>query len=146
MDLTPDQTAPGRIRPDETGAWYCKRRHLLRELSPRRRRRLEEVASERAFQSRDLLFGTAKTEGCVHILLEGRVRFAQFGAEGAEIQLAVLEPGEAFHEPAHDEVEPVDLYVEAIAPGRILSIGRGSVLELVEHDPEAFETLAEPFR
>ena len=98
------------------------------------------------FQSRDLLFGTSKTQGCVHILVEGRARLAHFDAEGGEVQLAILEPGEAFHEPAHGEVEPLDLYAEAIAPGRMLSIGLGQMLELLEHDPEAYQTLAEPFR
>ena len=131
---------------DGTGAWYCKRRQLLRELSSRQRRWLEDVAVARSFQSRDLLFSTAETKGSVHIVVEGRVRLVQFDAEGEETQLAILEPGEAFHEPAHAEVEPLHLYAEAIAPGRILSIGLGQMLELVDQDPDAFETLAEPFR
>ena len=104
------------------------------------------MARAREFQSRDLLFRTVQTQGCVHILLEGRVRLAHFDADGSETQLAILEPGEAFHEPAHEEVAPMDLYAEAIAPGRMLSIELGQILELVEHDPESFQTLAEPFR
>ena len=146
MDQSPDNKAGGCSRTDVTGAWYCKRRQLLRELSGRQRRWLEDLASERSFQSRDLLFGTAKTEGRVHILVEGRARLVHFDADGGETQLAILEPGEAFHEPAHGEVEPVSLYAEAIAPGRMLSIGLGQMLELVDQDPNAFETLAEPFR
>lgn len=137
---TPDDAASG------TGAWYCKRHQILRELSARQRSRLEGLAAERTFQTRDLLFGTEETPGIVHIVMEGRVRLAHFDAEGGETQLAILEPGEAFHEPEHGEVEPLELYAEAIAPGRLLSIGLGPMLELVEQDPDAFETLAEPFR
>jgi len=140
MVSTPDDATGG------TGAWYCKRRQLLRELSSRQLQRLEEVAAERVCQTRDLLFGTGETPGVVHIVMEGRVRLVHFDADGGETQLAILEPGEAFHEPAHGEVEPIDLYAEAIAPGRLLSIGLGPILELVEHDPDAFETLAAPFR
>lgn len=146
MDQSPEVATGGRSRTDGTGAWYCKRRQLLRELSGRQRRSLENLAVERSFQIRDLLFGSSQTEGRVHILVDGRVRLVHFDEEGGETQLAILEPGEAFHEPAHAEVEPIPLYAEAIAPGRMLSLGLGQILELVEQDPKAFETLAEPFR
>jgi CRP-like cAMP-binding protein len=143
---TPDGRPSGCFPADGSGAWYCKRRQLLRELSSRQRIQLEAAAVTRNFQTRDLLFDTGETRGAVHVVLEGRVRLTHFDADGAETQLAVLEPGEAFHEPSHAEVEPIELYAEAIAPGRLLTIGLSQILELVERDPNAFETLAEPFR
>lgn len=146
MIRTPVDASGGESSPGRSGAWYCKRRQLLRELSPRRRAELERLAATRVFQTRDLLFDRGATPGAVHLVLEGRVRLVRFDADGGETQLAILEPGEAFHEPAHGEVEPAGLYAEAIAPGRMLSVGLGAMLELVDEDPDAFQTLAEPFR
>ena len=143
---TPDERPSGCDPGDGTGVWYCKRRQLLRELSSRQRIQLEAASVTRNFQTRDLLFDTGETRGRVHVVLDGRVRLTHFDADGGETQLAVLEPGEAFHEPPHGEVEPNEFYAEAIAPGRLLSIGLSQMLELVDRDPSAFETLAEPFR
>ena len=131
--------------PGSPVAWYCKRRQLLAELPPRQRSRLERVAAVRDFQARDVLFTTSATGGRVHVVLEGRVRLAHFDADGGETQLAILEPGEAFLEPPHGEVEPIELYAEGIAPGRLLGLDREAVLDLFERDPKAFSTLATPF-
>lgn len=139
MAGTSDRPADGCFAPDGSGVWYCKRRQLLRELPKRARTRLEAIAERREFQTRDLLFTTAGTEGRVHLLIEGRVRLVHFDEDGGETQLAVLEPGEAFFEPAHGEVEPIDLYAEAIEPGCQLSVDSAEMVRLALQDPGSFE-------
>ena len=137
----PVDAAGGRFAPAGSGAWYCKRRQLLRELPPRAARALEERARVRGFQSRDVLFTSAGTEGILHIVVQGRVRLARFDADGGETQLAILEPGEAFREPRHGEVEEMRLFAEALDPGELLSVDLAELSDLVERDPEPFATL-----
>lgn len=146
MTSSADRGEQGCLSPGSPVAWYCKRRQLLAELPPRQHSRLERVAQGRDFQARDVLFSPSATAGRIHVVLEGRVRLAHFDADGGETQLAILEPGEAFLEPPHDEVEAIELYAEAIAPGRLLSLDREAILGLFERDPKAFSTLATPFR
>lgn len=71
----------------------------------------------------------------VHIVLAGRVRLAAFDRAGEETQLAILEPGEAFREPAHAAVQPLRLYAEALAAGEMLSLDLDDLRTLVERDP-----------
>ena len=137
----PADAAGGQFAPAGSGAWYCKRRQLLRELLLRNARLLEARARRKYFQSRDVLFTTAGTEGILHVVVEGRVRLARFDADGGETQLAILEPGEAFREPRHGEVEEMRLFAEALAPGEMLSLDLTELRDLVERDPEAFATL-----
>lgn len=137
-----DPVRAGCLSPAGTGAWTCKRRQLLRELPARERRRLRERGRVRSFQTRDVLFGSAATQGILHLVVQGRVRLARFDADGLETQLAILEPGEAFREPRHGEVEPMRLYAEALAPGELLSIELEELAALVERDPEAWTLLA----
>lgn len=131
---TPDP-ADGQHTPGGTGAWYCKRRQLLRELPPKVGRRLRSCSRTRGFQIRDVLFSTEATAGMVHIVLAGRVRLAAFDRAGEETQLAILEPGEAFREPAHAAVQPLRLYAEALAAGEMLSLDLDDLRTLVERDP-----------
>lgn len=104
-------------------------------------RRLRERALTRSFEFRDVLFTPEATEGRLHIVESGRVRLARFDVDGGETQLAILEPGEAFREPRHAEVEALRLYAEALAPGRLLSLELGDLRNLVERDPRAMATL-----
>ena len=131
----------GQFAPAGSGAWYCKRRQLLRELPARARRRLEEAAKRRPFQSRDVLFGHRATAGRLHLVLSGRVRLSRFDADGGETQLAILEPGEAFRESRHGEVEPRRLYAEALSGGELLSLDLDELEALVRKDPQAFALL-----
>ncbi len=137
----PADAAGGQFAPAGSGAWYCKRCQLLRELPQRTARRVEARARRKYFQSRDVLFTSAGTEGVLHIVVEGRVRLARFDADGGETQLAILEPGEAFREPRHGEVEEMRLFAEALAPGEMLSLDLTELRDLVERDPESFATL-----
>lgn len=91
---------------------------------------------------RDLLFTPLGTLGVVHIVVRGRVRLARFDADGNETQLAILEPGEAFREPRHGEVEPMRLYAEGLAGGELLSVDLRDLAELAARDAESFATLA----
>jgi len=131
----------GQRAPSGTDAWYCKRRQLIRELPARVARRLQTCARSRSFQIRDVLFSTEATTGMLHIVLAGRVRLAAFDDSGQETQLAILEPGEAFREPAHAAVEPIGLYAEAIAAGELMSVELGDLRGLVERDPEPLAIL-----
>jgi CRP-like cAMP-binding protein len=132
----------GQFAPAGSGVWYCKRRQLLRELPPRTGRRLRERARVRRFQMRDLLFGSEASGGAVHLVVQGRVRLARFDTDGIETQLAVIEPGEAFREPAHGEVEPMGVYAEALASGEMLSLELDELAEFVARDPESLSVLA----
>jgi CRP-like cAMP-binding protein len=133
--------AGGQFAPAGSGAWYCKRRQLLRELPPRATRLLEARARMRSFHSRDLLFTSEETVGIVHLVVGGRVRLCRFDADGGETQLAILEPGEAFREPRHGEVEEIRLFAEALTRGELLSVDLAGLRELIELDPESFATL-----
>ncbi len=113
----------------------------MRELSPRAAGRLRKRASERKFQFRDVLFTSDSTEGVLHIVLSGRVRLSRFDPDGGETQLAIFEPGEAFREPRHGEVEALTLYAEGLAAGELLSIDLTALRELVETDAQSFQTL-----
>lgn len=95
----------------------------------------------RNFYSRDVLFGNEETAGILHLVVQGRVRLARFDADGGETQLAILEPGEAFREPRHGEVEEIRLFAEALTPGELLSVDLSDLRELAEADPESFATM-----
>ena len=86
----PADAAGGQFAPAGSGAWYCKRCQLLRELPLSSARLLEARGRTKRFQSRDVLFTSAGTEGVIHIVVEGRVRLARFDADGGETQLAIL--------------------------------------------------------
>jgi len=144
MSRTSNQTSEGpggTFAPAGSGAWYCKRRQLVRELSSRAADRLRRRARTRKFQFRDLLFTSDATEGVLHIVLSGRVRLSRFDPDGGETQLAILEPGEAFREPLHGEVEALTLYAEGLAAGELLSIDLTALRELVGTDAQSYQTL-----
>ena len=135
------KAADGCFAPAGSGAWYCKRRQLLRELPGRLCGQVEDRARTRPFQFRDLLFSPAGTNGIVHVVVEGRVRLVRFDADGGETQLAILEPGEAFREPRHGEVEALRICAEGFASGSLLSLDFEALRELVRDHPRELETL-----
>jgi CRP-like cAMP-binding protein len=122
--------------------WYRKRRRLLKELDGRVRRQLRRRATTTRFQSGDLLFARDSTAGRLHLVLEGRVRLARFDSDGGETQVAVIEPGEAYREPPHAEVEAVDLMAEALGAGELMSLDLQDLAALVEEEPDAFSEFA----
>ena len=87
---------------------------VVRSLDPRLGES-EARAGRLGRRTRDVLFTTSATAGRLHLVLEGRVRLAHFDADGGETQLAILEPGEAFLEPPHGEVEAIELYDRILA-------------------------------
>ena len=76
---------------------------LLRDLSPRDLERVGELATTRWYQPNQPVFMKGDPGSAMMAVLSGRVRICAYSADGREVVLNVINPGEIHTGQATDE-------------------------------------------
>jgi CRP-like cAMP-binding protein len=105
---------------------------------------LDRLASrlvERRFADGQVIFGRGDPGSSLFALVEGRVRIGVTAADGREVLLDILEPGEIFGELALLDGKPRSADATAFGPCLLLSLDRREFLPALRQSPEATSRL-----
>jgi CRP/FNR family transcriptional regulator, cyclic AMP receptor protein len=100
-------------------------------------------APERRYAHGRPIFARGEPGSCMFAVAEGRVRLSVTSAEGREVLLAVLGPGEVFGELALLDGGPRSADATALGGCLLLSVDRRDLLPLLRRSPEAAAGLFE---
>lgn len=115
-------------------------------LGPQRWSALQLAGRVRGFSRGSTLSFEGDSDGCVMVLLEGRVKITHTTIDGHEMVISILGPGEIIGElPCLDE-RPQLGSVRALEPVRALVIDAGSFRYYIATTPEAALALLEVLR
>ena len=119
-----------------------KRRLLLQSplfsaFAPAELDRLADRLVERRFAHGQMIFGRGEPGSSMMAVVEGRVRIGVTSAEGREVLLAVVEPGQIFGELALLDGKPRSADATALGDCRLLALDRRDFLPVLRHSPEA---------
>jgi CRP/FNR family cyclic AMP-dependent transcriptional regulator len=99
---------------------------------------LAEVAAKlrrRHYQRGEVLFSQGSPGSSLYIVESGRVRISLTSADGKELVLNVLEPGDIFGEMALLDGEPRSAGAAALEPCQVLLLARPAFLQFLELHP-----------
>jgi CRP/FNR family cyclic AMP-dependent transcriptional regulator len=107
-------------------------------LSPEELEEVSRHAVPRSFKARTVLMSEGEMTDALYIIVEGKVRAFVSNAEGREVVLSTMGPGEYFGELAFDE-GPRSASVITLEPCRLLVVAREDFVGFVKSSP-AFAT------
>jgi CRP-like cAMP-binding protein len=99
--------------------------------------RLAASLVERRYADRQTIFGRGDAGTCAMIVVEGRVRVGVTSAEGREVLLGVLEPGQMLGELALLDGKARSADATALGACRLLSLDRRQLLPVLRRSPDA---------
>ncbi len=108
---------------------------VLGTLTPDDRRRLTERCVERHFDKGQIVFFEGQTADSMLALVEGHLKVSTFSADGNELVIATVTPGNIIGELGVLSTEPRSATVTATTPSRALILTREVVMELIEQRP-----------
>jgi CRP/FNR family cyclic AMP-dependent transcriptional regulator len=103
-------------------------------LSPEELEQISRHAVPRQFRARTVLVSEGEDTDALYIILEGRARAYVGDANGREMVLSVMGPGEYFGDIAFDE-GPRSASVITLEPCRMLVVTRAEFAEFVKTNP-----------
>ena len=107
---------------------------------------LEQLAArlvERRFTDRQIIFRRGESGSSMMIVLEGRVRIGVTSAEGREVLLSIVEPGQLFGELALLDGQPRSADASALGRCRLLVLDRRDFLAVLRQSADAAINLCE---
>ncbi len=99
------------------------------------RRRLTERCVERRFDKGQIVFFEGQTADSMLALVEGHLKVSTFSADGNELVIATVTPGNIIGELGVLSTEPRSATVTATMMSRALILTRDVVMELIEQRP-----------
>jgi CRP-like cAMP-binding protein len=97
--------------------------------------RVAAVARVESRAKRDTLFFEQTRGQSIYFLLEGQVGLSKTTAEGSEIVVRTLKPGEVFAEVILFEQDRYPVTATALTAVKVLAFDRRDILRLLEHAP-----------
>jgi CRP/FNR family transcriptional regulator len=94
--------------------------------------RLASVCRQRTLRKREVLFREQARGDGVYLLLEGRIRLHKTSADGAEVVIRTLKPGETFGEVVLFEQDRYPVTATALMAARVIVIPRHDLLRLLD--------------
>jgi CRP-like cAMP-binding protein len=110
---------------------------LFRGLSPATLDRIAALATQRAYRRGELVFSAGDTGDALYGVVSGRIRISTGNAEGREIFLNIMEPGDTFGEIALLDGGTRTATATAIEDAELVSIRREPLFRLLEGEPKA---------
>lgn len=98
--------------------------------------RLQGLVWERVYRRNEVVFLEGDPCEAVFFLMSGKVMILKTSPEGREQVLRVMGPGETFNEVPIFDGGPNPATVQALEQARVLAIGRGELLHLIDHYPQ----------
>ena len=118
-------------------AWFCS---LARELQ----RTIAQHGRAKMFAAGEVLFAQGDAPAGIHAILSGQAQVVGLTAEGVEVLMAVLRPGEWTGFLACLDGGPYAFTVAASEPMEVFSLSLSHVQRLFLGDVEGFRALATP--
>lgn len=108
---------------------------LFRDLPPAAIAELGSTATIESFEKKSLLFREGEPAEALWLLRTGRLKLTKLGANGQEIVVRFLVPGEPFGAIALLSGARYPVSAEAVDPAEVLSWAPSSMLDLVKRFP-----------
>jgi CRP/FNR family cyclic AMP-dependent transcriptional regulator len=103
---------------------------------------LAPAISERSYRAGSYIFHEGDPATVLYIIVRGQVKISRLGSGGTEAVFTVLVPGDSFGELTLFEDQPVrTMDAEAMVPTRCLTLERQSLMEFLDHNPQAVRHL-----
>jgi CRP-like cAMP-binding protein len=118
------------------GKMMLQRSPLFRGLAPAVLERIAALATQRGYRRGEVLFRSGDAGDALLGVVSGRIRISTGNAEGREIFLNIMEPGDTFGEIALLDGGPRTATATAIEPSELVSLRRGPLFELLEREPK----------
>jgi CRP-like cAMP-binding protein len=118
------------------GKMMLQRSPLFRGLAPAVLERIAALATQRSYRRGEVLFRSGDAGDALLGVVSGRIRISTGNAEGREIFLNIMEPGDTFGEIALLDGGPRTATATAIEPSELVSLRRGPLFELLEREPK----------
>jgi CRP-like cAMP-binding protein len=118
------------------GKMMLQRSPLFRGLAPAVLERIAALATQRGYRRGEVLFRSGDAGDALLGVVSGRIRISTGNAEGREIFLNIMEPGDTFGEIALLDGGPRTATATAIEPAELVSLRRGPLFELLEREPK----------
>ena len=110
---------------------------LFRGLPPATLDRIAALATQRGYRRGEIVFSAGDPGDALYGVVSGRIRISAGTAEGREIFLNVMEPGDTFGEIALLDGGTRTATATATEPTELVSIRREPLFELLEREPKA---------
>ena len=96
---------------------------------------LRRVAERRTFRKKQTLHRVAEPADTLYLLEQGRVRLYNHSAQGRNLTLSVVEPGDIFGELALFPDRRWNSHAQALSEGVVYAVSRRKLQQLLEQDP-----------
>jgi CRP/FNR family cyclic AMP-dependent transcriptional regulator len=110
---------------------------LFRGLPPATLERIAALATQRGYRRGEIVFSAGDAGDALFGVVSGRIRISAGSADGREIFLNIMEPGDTFGEIALLDGGTRTATATATEPSELVSIRRESLFELLEREPGA---------
>ncbi len=119
-----------------TAKAVLEQNYLFRRLSEKALDQLASIALRRTYNKGTVIFLQGDEADALYGVASGRVRISASGADGKEVYLNIMEPGDTFGEIAVLDGLPRTAGATAIDATTLIVIHRPDFLELVQQDPQ----------
>ena len=112
-----------------------QRSPLFRGLTPPALERIAELAGQRSFHAGEIVFGQGDPGDALYAVVTGKIRISSGAADGREIFLNIMEPGDTFGEIALLDGGTRTASATATTHAELVSIRRDHFIALLEREP-----------
>lgn len=125
---------------------YLRKASFLQFLPPEAYERVRALFHAATYDFGDVIVRQGDPADAFYVLVAGRARVLRSGADGRELSLGVLRPGDVFGEAALLGAETRNATVRASASLEVMRLDRAEFLALVETHPELKDYLEQMVR
>jgi len=117
------------------GKIMLQRSPLFRGLPPASLERIAALAVQRSFRNAEVVFSQGDPGDALYAVVTGKIRISAGTADGREIFLNIMEPGDTFGEIALLDGGTRTASATAMAASELVSIRREHFLALLQREP-----------
>jgi CRP-like cAMP-binding protein len=117
------------------GKIVLQRSPLFRGLSPAALERIAGLAVQRSYRNGEIVFSQGDPGDALYAVVTGKIRISSGAADGREIFLNIMEPGDTFGEIALLDGGTRTASATATAPSELVLIRREHFQSLLEREP-----------
>lgn len=116
--------------------WYLKKVNLFKGMSKEEMAELARLTQMKSFRKKEIIFFPGQPGNHVYFLKRGIIKISKVAADGRELTLALLEPGEIFGELEAVDEGIRDTQAEAHSDVLICVLNRNDLTRLMQAKPE----------
>ncbi len=115
--------------------WYLQRVNLFEGFEKEEMMALARMTQEKTYRKKEIIYLPGQPGNHVYLLKKGVVKISKITADGHELTLALLKPGEMFGEVEAMDQSRRDTQAEAHSETMICMLGRDDFLRMVQSKP-----------